>query len=687
MSEQQSTAQVLFLPAGRRGRLPHGTSLLDAARTLGIELATACGGQALCGRCRIRLVEGHFAEHGIRSCTDHLSPIGPAEQACATRLGIAGKRLGCQARLWGDAVVEVPPESQARDLVVCKTATAATIALDPPLRLYVIDIPPAATDEGSSDLDRVLLALQRQWGLAGLHADLAVIRRLQDIRRADCRQLTVAIRDGEEIVALWSGHQVHAYGVAIDLGSTTIAAHLCDLVTGEILRSAGIMNPQISFGEDLMSRISFALQNDGAANAMTGAVRRALDDLLLRLAREARIAPADILEITLVGNPLMHHLVLGLDPRPLGLAPFTAATHAALNVGADELGLTASPAARIYVLPCIGGHVGADSAAVILAEGLGEQPETRLVIDIGTNAEILLARAERVLAASSPTGPAFEGAQISCGQRAVPGAIERVRIDPTTLEPRFKLIGSECWSDQPGFAAAMPTITGLCGSGILEAVAELYLCGVIGSDGVIDGGMTARSARIVTDGAACAYVLHAGEPCIRISQNDVRAIQLAKAALYAGAEVLMRHLGVNTVDEIRLAGAFGSNIDPKYAMVIGMIPDCDLDRVAAAGNAAGTGARIALLNRASRGIIEARARQVEKIETAVAPEFQTLFVDAMAFPHRTAPFARLASRVEIPARAEVVRKARRGRSRAGPPHVEPGANDGSAAAMISQDGG
>ncbi|HKY94777.1 MAG TPA: ASKHA domain-containing protein, partial [Kiloniellales bacterium] len=351
-----------------------------------------------------------------------------------------------------------------------------------------------------------------------------------------------------------------------------------------------------------------------------------------------------------VGNPIMHHLLLGIDPTELGWAPFALALNSALNITAADLDLKLHPGARVYVLPCIAGHVGADTAGCILSETPHLRGEVTLMVDVGTNAEIVLGSERRLLACSSPTGPAFEGAQISGGQRAAPGAIERVRIDPATLEPRFKVIGCDLWSTEPGFAEATRRsgVTGICGSGIIEVIAELYLAGVIASDGTIDGAMAARSPRIEPEGRTFSYLLHAGEPTIRITQNDVRAIQLAKAALYAGVRLLMDKLGVERVERIMLAGAFGSHIDTKYAMVLGMIPDCALDHVHAAGNAASTGARIALLNLGARTEIERVVRQVEKIETAVEPNFQAHFVAAIAIPHASDAFPNLSQAVSLP---------------------------------------
>jgi len=411
------------------------------------------------------------------------------------------------------------------------------------------------------------------------------------------------------------------------------------------------MNPQIRFGEDLMSRVSYSMMHPGGAQQMTDAVCGALNTLAIDVAREAKATPQDILEITLVGNPIMHHLLLGIDPVELGGAPFALATDEAVQVRASEIGLSLHPNARAYVLPCIAGHVGADAAGMILAERPDLGDELTLLVDVGTNAEIVLGNRKRLLACSSPTGPAFEGAQISCGQRAAPGAIERVRIDPNTLEPRFKVIGSDLWSDEAGFAeaVALTGVTGICGSGIIEVIAEMYLCGIVSQDGVIDGQLAARSDRIVPMGRTFGYVVHRGAVTLTVSQNDVRAIQLAKAALYAGIKLLMEHLAVDHVDRIRLAGAFGSHIDVKYAMLLGMIPDCDLSQVGSAGNAAGTGARIALLDNGSRRVVEELVRKVEKIETAIEPRFQEHFVEAMGIPHSTATYVHLRKVVELPA--------------------------------------
>jgi uncharacterized 2Fe-2S/4Fe-4S cluster protein (DUF4445 family) len=614
-------------------------------------------------------MEGDFPKHGIHSEAAHLSPIGPVELDFAQRRGLAdGHRLGCTARLRGDLLVDVPAESQVHRQVVRKEALPLELEIDPVITQHYVEVAAPDLADPSSDLRRLLAALEQQWDLTGLDVDPAVLPGLQAALRAGDWKVTAAVtnphppvlaRSGGVIVSVRPGFQDYAYGVAFDIGSTTVAGHLADLHTGEVLASAGAMNPQIRFGEDLMSRVSYVMMNPGGAADLTAAVRDCINGLIGELVEAAGVERDDVLAMTAVGNPIMHHLFLGFDPIELGGAPFALVTDLAVERRAADLALDLLPSARIYVLPCIAGHVGADAAGMVLAEGPYRRDELTLAVDVGTNAEIVLGNRHRLLAASSPTGPAFEGAQISSGQRAAPGAIERVRIDRTTLEPRIRAIGDRHWSDEPGFSMVP---TGICGSGIIEAIAELFLAGIISPDGVIIE--SDRTARVRRDDRTFSYLLWEGEPDIWITQNDVRAIQLAKAALHAGCKLLMDHMGTTTVDRIRLAGAFGSHIDPLYALVLGLVPDCDLEAVGAAGNAAGTGALMTLLNRDKRAEIEQVVRTIEKVETAVEPRFQEHFVNAMAFPHRIDDYRHLAAEVELPARAEMTgaRRGRRGRT-------------------------
>jgi uncharacterized 2Fe-2S/4Fe-4S cluster protein (DUF4445 family) len=645
----EADALVVFTPSGRRGRFEHGTTLLDAARRLGVDLDSVCGGRGICGRCQIEVAEGEHAKHGIVSSPTHLTAAGELEARYAAERGLGeGRRLGCTACVAGDLVVDVPPESQLYRQVVRKEADAHPIELDPVVRLHYVELAESELGESTGDLRRLKSALGSEWGLGSLDADTHVLTELQPALRDGDGAVTVAVHDGITITAVWPGLHDRAFGIAFDIGSTTVAGHLCDLLTGEVLASAGEMNPQIRFGEDLMSRVSYVMLNPGSERELTRAARGCLAKLTAELARAAEIDRHDVLEVTLVGNPIMHHLLLGIDPTPLGAAPFSLAVDEAVRLPARDVGIPAHPGARAYVLPCIAGHVGADTAGVLLSEAPYLGDEVNLVVDVGTNAEIVLGNRDRLLAASSPTGPAFEGAQISCGQRAAPGAVERVRIDPETLEPRLRVIGNDAWSDEAGFAEVQ--VTGVCGSGIIEAIAELHLAGVLTTDGTIDGALAERSSRIVPDGRTFSYVLWRGEPELVITQNDVRQIQLAKAALHAGCTLLMEHYGIEHVDRIRLAGAFGTHIDPVHALVLGLVPDCHPERVTAAGNAAGTGARIALLNRSARAEIEDVVRRVEKIETAVEPRFQEHFVNAMAIPHDVDPYTRLAQAVALPTR-------------------------------------
>ncbi|ETX16528.1 drug:proton antiporter [Roseivivax halodurans JCM 10272] len=653
---------VVFTPSGKRGRVPTGTSVLDAARRLGVDLDSVCGGRGICSKCQIAPAFGDFSKHGIVSRPEALSEWNAVEARYDEKRGLkTGRRLGCQAKILGDVALDVPPESQVHRQVVRKDAALREIAMNPATRLAYVEVAEPDMHAPTGDAERLAEALRAEWGVERLEIDPSVLAGLQKALRTGEWRVTCALHKGHRdsahrLLAIWPGlHEGGIYGLAVDLGSTTIAAHLTDLSTGAVVASSGIMNPQIRFGEDLMSRVSYAMMNEGGATEMTAAVHDAMGTLVGNVAAEAGIAPGLILEMTLVCNPVMQHLFLGLDPVELGQAPFALATSDSLSLSAHDIGLAALPAAaRVYVLPCIAGHVGADAAAVALSERPDLSDELSLTVDVGTNAEILLGDRRRVLACSSPTGPAFEGAQISSGQRAAAGAIEAIRIDPVTKEPRLKVIGCDLWSDEPGFVEKVGAqgITGICGSGIIEAVAEMRLAGLVDAGGLIGSPEETGSKRILPDGRTHSYVLHdgceAGGPLVTVTQGDIRAIQLAKSALYAGARLLMDEMGVDRVDRIVLAGAFGAHISPLHAMVLGMIPDAPLGKVTSAGNAAGTGARIALLDVEARAEVERLVRAITKVETAVEPRFQEHFVAANAIPHASAPFPELRRVVDIP---------------------------------------
>ena len=667
--------KVVFMPSGRRGIFPKGTALLSAARSLGVDIDSVCGGRGLCGRCQISCMSGSFPKHEITSSQNHLSVLSETEKKYSTRKTplAPDRRLSCHTQLLGDVVIDVPPESQMHRQIIRKDAEHRDIHLNTTTKLYYVPVEETTLEDPLSERHLLFKALASEWQLYDLALNPALLPTLQRALIDGKRGVTVALHNQQTIVGIWPGLFDQPRGIAVDVGSTTVAAHLCDLNTGTVLATAGVMNPQIRFGEDLMSRVSYVMMHPEGADQMRDAIRDALNQLFEELSEQAGSTIQDILEVSLVANPIMHHLVLGIDPVNLGGAPFALTVRDALDIPARDVGLHIHPEGRLYTLPCIAGHVGADAAGVILAESPYQGDEMSLIVDVGTNAEIVLGNRDRLLVCSSPTGPAFEGAQITCGQRATFGAIERVRIDRETLEPRFKIIGADAWSDEPEFLYQdrPPIVTGICGSGIIEVVAEMFLAGLISEDGVIDGSLAERCPRLRQEGRTWSYILHfgieGGDSDIVITQTDIRQIQLAKAALYAGIKLLMDKMGVTHVDRIRLAGAFGSHISVSHAMVLGLIPDCSVDQVSSAGNAAAMGARLALLDHESRTEIEQTVRLAERIETAVEEKFQDYFVGAMAFPHKTDPFPHLFDVVAPPAQKavsieETPRRRRRSRS-------------------------
>jgi len=669
--ESTNNATVVFTPSGLRGEFALGTSVLQAAQRLGVDLESSCGGRGICRRCIVTPSFGEFSKHKISSKEHNLSSFSEVERSNKHLALSKGQRLSCSARIEGDLVIDVPMSSQLHKQHISKEAEALELLIDPAVKLYTLKLTEPDIDDPSSDLRKLQQQLEDAHDIVINDCELSVIQQLQPVLVAGKREISVALyfESGEgaqafaKVIAIWPGTKLGLYGLAVDLGSTTIAAHLCELSSGKVLASSSLMNPQIRFGEDLMSRVSYVMMNPGGDSEMCHVVREAFNELAIDVAKKAAINISDIIDMSIVCNPIMHHLLLGVDPTPLGTAPFALTTDLALNLKASQLEIFLHPNARAYILPCLAGHIGADTAGMILAQRPDQAEDVTLLVDIGTNAEIVLGNKHRLLAASSPTGPAFEGAQITSGQRAAVGAIERVRIDKESLEPAFKIIGCDLWSNESGFEQATKNIpiSGVCGSGIIEVIGELFLAGVISADGVIEEQADKPSSRVVAQGRTYSYILLDSDKPLVITQNDVRAIQLAKAALYAGVKLLMDHMQVTQLDRISLAGAFGSHIDVKYAMLLGLIPDCDLSKVKPVGNAAGTGARIALHNLAKRSEISSILRRVEKIETATEAAFQDHFVAAMALPHLTDEFSELTKVLTLPehkAQASTARGAR-----------------------------
>ena len=649
---------VIFMPSGRRGRVTPGQSVLTAARQMGVEIESICGGRLTCGKCKVQVEAGTFPKHGIISSQSHLSPPGEEEQRMLKRLHSEDCRLSCSAYVYGDLLVTVPEESRAHKQIIRKSATERVIEIKPAIRKLYVEVDQAELGEHRGDWGRLQSALADQWELQHLRLDLPVLRRLQPVLRKCNWAVTVTLWHDQEVIDVQPGYQEGIYGLAVDIGSTTVAGFLCDLRTGDILATESLMNPQVTYGEDLMSRISYAMMNPDGLEKMHTAIIDTLNRLAASVARQANIQARDIHEAVMVGNTTMTHILLGINPIELGGAPFALANRDAMDIKARELNLRLHPGAYVHVLPAEAGHVGADNVAVLIAEQPHQQDENMLVVDVGTNAEIVLGNRHWLYSASSPTGPAFEGAQITYGVRAAPGAIERVRIDPDTKIARFRVIGDERWSNewQRGPQSTPETqprhlAVGICGSGIIEAVAEMFLAGILWPDGRFNE--RCDSDRLVWEDRKGSYILATAEESatgapILVTQEDVRNIQLAKAALYAGAKLLMNRAGLTSVDRILLAGAFGSYIDPKYAMILGLIPDCDLAKVYPVGNAAGDGARIALLNRDKRVEAQQLARWTRYIETAIDPDFQTEFVNAIHLPHRSDTFPHLADILPAP---------------------------------------
>ncbi|HEX2906832.1 MAG TPA: ASKHA domain-containing protein [Phototrophicaceae bacterium] len=647
----ETTHRLILLPSGRKGDVPAGSTILAAARALGVEIEAICNGRLTCGKCQVIPEKGNFPRHGIHSTPDHLTPPGDDERTYAAQFGLdlTQRRLACMARMTGDLLVTVPEESQARKQVIRKDAGELTVEVAPAVRLYYVEVEPASLGS-PGDWERLQTALAAAHGLLNLTIDALQLRRLQSALRQKNWAVTVTVWQGREVIRVEPGYVESLYGLAVDVGSTTVAAHLCDLRTGAVLATEAMMNPQVRYGEDLISRISYAMSETQGLARLNRAIIHALNELATKTAQIAGIEVAEITDLVLVGNSLMHHLLLGFDPYELGQLPFALATSAAVDIKARDLGLKAvHPGAMTHLLPCLAGYVGADSVGVLLAEQPYLDDRVTLVVDVGTNAEILLGTRDWMLSASSPTGPAFEGAQISHGQRAAVGAIERVRIDSQTGLVKYKVIGSDRWSDDLAPDATLRP-TGICGSGMIEVVAELLAAGLLDQSGRFVPDAPQRSPCVRAVGRVAELVLApaaataSGQEII-VTQNDIRAVQLAKAALYAGVKLLLQHKGLERVDRIKLAGAFGSYIDPLHAMMIGLIPDCDLQNVTAIGNAAGDGARLALLNVEQRKQAGRAVRTVEYVETASQLIFQDTFVDALALPHAVDTFPHLAKSV------------------------------------------
>ena len=680
---------IILQPSGRRGPVDEGTSVRTAARELGVDIESICAENATCGKCMVLVEEGRFEKYNINSKREHLSPVGASERAYLERRPkllkekgweIGQVRLSCQCKIMGDVLINVPEESRGNKQIVRKSAKERHIEVKPAVRKYLVSMTPPNLARPIADWERLAKGLETSMRLVrGVEAELPrwhelsidyqCLRTLSKTLRDANWNVTVSVWQDKEVIEVQAGYVEDSYGAAVDIGSTTVALYLCNLRTGELLAAESEMNPQIVYGEDVMSRIQYTIEHEDGLEKLNKAIIGTLNKLLKQAVKSANMSlraiakqsPVDeetasgksaprsditlenILEMVLVGNSTMHHIVLNLHPKDLGLAPFVPAIHESVDIKARELGLHINPSGNIHILPTIASFVGADTSAVILAEEPHKQDENWLLIDVGTNAELVLGNRKKLVCTSTPTGPALEGAHVEYGMRAAPGAIERIHIDEKTLEPKYKVIGVEGWNTD--HAEFKGLVKGICGSAIIDGVAELFRAGIVDSRGRFKKGL--ESARVREGENGWEYVIAWAEETsigrdIPMTQQDVRQIQLAKSALFVAARTLLKRSNLQTPDKIILAGGFGSYIDKEKAMLIGLIPDCELDRVYAVGNAAGDGARIALLNVEKRNEIDSVTRQVERFELPTDPDFQNEFMLATSFPHMSEPFEHIA---------------------------------------------
>ncbi len=625
---------IILQPSGSRGQVEEGMSVRSAARELGVEIESICAENATCGKCMVLIEEGRFEKYNIDSRRENVSPVSTEEAAYFARRPkllkdkgweVGQVRLSCQCKIRGDVLINVPEESRGNKQIVRKSATERAIEVKPSVRKYLVTMSPPTLERPIADWERLAKGLETSMALVRgteeklprwyeLNIDYQCLRSLSSTLREAKWNVTVTVWQDKEVIEVQAGYVEDSYGAAVDIGSTTVALYLCNLRTGEMLAAESEMNPQIVYGEDVMSRIQYAIENPDGLEKLHKAIISTLNKLLKQAAHEAKIKMSEILEMVLVGNSTMHHVLLNLHPKDLGLAPFVPAIHKSMDIKARELGLHINPSGNIHVLPTIASFVGADTSAMIVAEEPHKQDENWLLIDVGTNAELILGNRKRLVCTSTPTGPALEGAHVEYGMRAAPGAMERIQIDETTLEPKYKVIGVTGWNTD--HAEFKGQVKGICGSAIIDGVAELFRAGIVDSRGKFKKDL--NSKRIRQGESGWEYVIAWAEETsigrdIPMTQQDVRQIQLAKAALFTAARTLLNRSGLESPDKIILAGGFGSYIDKEKAMLIGLIPDCELDRVYAVGNAAGDGARIALLNIEKRNEIDGVTRKVERL--------------------------------------------------------------------------
>ncbi len=606
-------AKVIFMPQGKEIDFEGQHSILQLAQKIGLPLQSTCGGKKKCGKCKVVVEETEAS----------LPPPSDQERELLGGLLQKGYRLACDAVLGTGARIQIPEESLLRRQVILTSHTeyAYPARLRPTVEPYYVEVPAPTINDVKADQERFLSALQETFGLRHLHMDTAVIQGLPRLLRSGEEGLTALIRDEGEIIGLQKDVEARLYGIAFDMGTTTVVGYLMDLLSGEGLSVVSAMNPQIPYGDDVISRISFCQQEAGGLEKLRAHMVQCLNGLITEAASQTGIHPSQIVEMTLVGNTAMHHLFLGLDPQYLSMAPYTPVLTEAQDKKALALGIEIGPSAYVHLLPLKAGFVGSDAIACILATGIHRKKAATLLIDLGTNGEIVLGNREQLLCCSTAAGPAFEGGHIRWGMRAAAGAIERVRIDPTAFDVTLNTIDGE----RP---------LGLCGSGIISAVAEMIRAGIVLGKGNLNENIQSSRLRQGEDGweFVLAWAPEAGtEQDIVVTQKDVAELQMAKSAIYAGATLLMEIFGGEPIQRVLLAGAGGNYVDPLDACTIDLFPGCTTAKVIGVGNAAGHGSCLALLDKYKRKEAERIAKKAQYIELAATERFQELFVSSMFF--------------------------------------------------------
>jgi uncharacterized 2Fe-2S/4Fe-4S cluster protein (DUF4445 family) len=669
--DKADKTKIIFQPSGRRGEVEKGINIIEASRQLGVDIESLCGEKKVCGKCTIRIEEGFFEKYGIQSSKDHAGEwLIEEEKFINKEQREAGYRLGCCARVEGNLLVFVPEESRAGKQVVSKAARDIHIEWNPAVEYYYVEVSEPTIQEPTGDLERILEELNHKYGLKNLGIDYLTLQNLSNQLRKGKWKVTVAIWMNKEILQVLPGKLKDYYGMAIDVGTTTVAAYLCNIATMEVVDTVSMMNPQCKYGEDVMSRITYHMMHQDGLSKMSEDIITGLNSLVTQACEATHppkkgkkngsdkeetiktekdthylcLNPTDIIDMTIVGNTAMHHILLKLDPEYVGMAPFPPAVHKSMDIKARDLDIQINKSAYVHILPNEAGFVGADNVGVLIAEEPYKKDEMQLIIDIGTNGELVLGNKEKLISSSCATGPALEGAQLTFGMRAAPGAIERIKIDPESHEVDYKVIGRDTWKTYSK-SEEMQT-KGICGSGILDLFAELYRSGVILKSGRFNPNQKSSRFRKNSDNNQPEFVIAWAEETsvgkdVVITQKDVRQIQLAKGALYCGCKLMMRRLGIDKVDKVKIAGAFGTHVDREKALIMGLFPDCEIEKIISIGNAAGDGARAALLNREKREEANWVSRNVEYIELTVEKDFQQQFMEAMQIPHMKDTFPHL----------------------------------------------